>query len=51
VRYFAFGDGFLSALAERVKGRHQLEATVVGALERLDLVVDGEPASTPVVRL
>ncbi|MGC4123093.1 MAG: YaeQ family protein [Myxococcales bacterium] len=51
VRYFAFRDGFLNELAERVHGRHQVEATVVGDAEGLELVIDGVAISSPVVRL
>jgi len=56
VRYFAFRDGFLEDLGAVVHGRHAVIATVEGAAEGLELVIDpgtsGEATiQTPVVRL
>jgi len=56
VRYFAFREGFLEELGTRVRGRHQLIATVTGAQESLDLAIDPETddateISTPIIRL
>lgn len=51
VRYFAFRDGFLTELAGLVHGRHEVEATVVGDAEAIELAVDGVQLASPVVRL
>ena len=51
VRYYAFADGFVERLGERLQGRHLVRAEVDAARSRLRLVVDGEPLETPVVRL
>jgi uncharacterized protein YaeQ len=51
VRYFAFRDGFLNDLAAVIRSRHQLEATVLGDCESLEVSVDGQPFSSPIVRL
>ena len=51
MRYFAFRDGFLNDLAAVIRSRHQLEATVLGDCESLEVSVDGQPFSSPIVRL
>jgi uncharacterized protein YaeQ len=51
VRYFAFRDGFLNELAELIHTRHEVEATVRGDAEAIELVVDGVAVSSPVIRL
>jgi uncharacterized protein YaeQ len=51
VRYWAFADGFLDRLAERIHGRHGVRARVDAARSRLELEVDGEPLATPIVSL
>jgi len=51
VRYFAFRDGFLDELAELIHSRHEVEATVDGDAEALELTVDGTVVASRIVRL
>jgi len=57
VRWWSFQDHFVTDLAQRLRGRHTIEASVSPEPEDPDLpshiylIVDGEPIDSPVLRL
>jgi len=51
VRYWAFADGFIERLGERVRGRHTLRMVVDEQRTRLVLWLDEELLETPIIHL